>query len=211
MEYKFVDYLFGIIITIIVYDLIPIIVALKFRNLKLWVIRTISIVNYILGYGFFYTIHYLIGGTNSTGGALLWSFIGYTLMKKYSLKKDTFSDNNNVSYDNIIQLNNYSSSPDFTPCKKKKKIKPLVLHGIFVFLTIYSICITVLMIMSNIKLNNTVSKYNSLESNYNDLLTDYDLLESGYYELKDRIFEMNPLSSPDLYTTDYDRAHSSKN
>lgn len=82
MEYTFLSFFLSTIITIFIYCFIPALVAWRLRNLKLWIIRTISIANYILGVAFFYCIN---DGSYATGAAFIWSYVGYRLMKRYSL------------------------------------------------------------------------------------------------------------------------------
>lgn len=115
MEYTITDYLFSILLTLIVYDLLPVILSLTKKNLSLLTIRIISVFNYLFGYAFFYYLQSAQGATPNAGAALLWSVIGYALMKKRCFhpseeQKQKSRENKSVRCENDKHLSQSSLS-----------------------------------------------------------------------------------------------------
>ena len=195
MYYSISDYIFSLFITSAVYCLIPIIIAWKFRNLKLWIIRTISIVNYIIGVAFFYYIN----GDSSAGAAFLWSCVGYHLMKHYSLKNsatpasnclDESFDATNIPIESSEAPLKETIASSLTETIQKKKFKGIYL--VVTILLLYSFGITVCVFNITHTSNNLStelellqSKYEILQDNYDSLYEEYGILESSYYKTRD--------------------------
>lgn len=169
MNYTIIDYIFGIIITLLVYDLVPAIISIKCRNLKLRTIRIISIINYIVGYGFFYLVQYSTGSIPNAGAAFFWSFIGYYFMKKYSL-------NTNIPESNDKHKERIDGKQFVLPDKDKiiTFLKPILMT----IMCCYIIFSITYIYYQKGQIKTLSLSYESMSNDYDSLKREYDLLES---------------------------------
>lgn len=204
MEYTLTDYLVSLFITILIYDTIPIILVLLKAKLKIWKIRIISILNFIIGISIFTYYTYLATGTfsHAAGGSLLWTLVGYWLMCKYckveSKNKIGDSDqnkevvnisNNVVKFHSIKKEDNESSSEIVEPSaeKSKRNLPFIICIIIIILLAVYSGYSTYKSYIYKESLSTMADKYkklndknSDLQSQLDDLTTDYNNLKTAY-------------------------------
>lgn len=187
MKYSITDYIVSIFITILVYDTVPLILILLGVKLKIWMIRVISIVNYLIGILIFSYYNFLATGSirYSTGAAFIWTIVGYWLMCKYckTNSTDKFSDTN--------RINNIKDTSEVTVPLTEKKSKhnyPFIVCIIIIILLIgYSCYCTyksyvqkeALSILAD-KYKNLNDKNSELQSQLDALTLDYNNLENAY-------------------------------
>ncbi len=209
MEYTPSDYLVSLFITILMYDTIPIILILLKTKLKIWQIRTISIINFIIGISIFTYYAYLATGTfsHSSGASLLWTLVGYWLMCKYCKRDsaDIISDTNQCNNilstsDNVIKFHsiekedNDITSESVLPVKGKKFKRNypfIVCIIIIIFLLCYSCYSAYSLHIRKESLsivtehcNNLQKERASLQTEYDNLLIKYNSLENAYNEMQ---------------------------
>ena len=89
-------FILSLLITIFVYLLVPTIVILRKKEYKQSKIRRIAIINGIVCFLLFSVIQIELGGDGGNVGAcLLWSFVGYWLMKQNCLLDDEEDESDN--------------------------------------------------------------------------------------------------------------------
>lgn len=202
MKYSITDYIASIFITILVYDTIPILLVIFKAKLRTWLIRTISILNYIVGVSLFSYYNYLLIGSfkYSTGAAFIWTLIGYWLMCKYckfeskapiaNVTKTTDSENlpNNVINFHSSEKNT-SDTPDekvlTVEVKKSKRNYRFVICIItIIILAVYSCYSTYKCYVQKEALTIMANKYKKLKDKNSELQSEFDDLSFDYYNLE---------------------------
>lgn len=201
--YTFSDYLFSFFLTTFVYDFIPIIISIIGKKHKLSTIRIISIINYILGYSFFYLLKSPYGDKPHIGTAILWSSMGYWLMKDKCLKSaPDDAPVNTTSSDNIVSFPSQTHDDTCTPTRKKNffskvaqsmpRLKKVFHYFLRVFACVYFVCSLFIIF----------HQHNKLEQ-----LTSYDENVSDYTKHtinSDSQADIYPISHCDLESGVYD-------
>lgn len=201
--YTLSDYLFSFIFTIFIFDFIPIIISIIGKKHKLGTIRTISIVNYLLGYSFFYFLTSSYGDKPSAGAAFLWSWIGYWLMKYRCLKSTPDDTHVNTSpSDNIVSFPGQTHDDTCPPIHKNffpskmvqsmQRLKKVFPYFLRIFACVYFVCSLFIIFYQHNKLEQLMA--------YDENVSDY----AKHTINSDSQTDIYPISHGDLKSGVYD-------
>ena len=177
---------FSFAITIFVYLFVPVVIILTGKKFKLKTLKIIGVANWFLCFILFSLCLYIIepGRTANPSPAMIWSLVGYYLMKKRCIlvDDDTLSDSSPVKPSDPNKFKTTSFSK-WLPCIL------LITNIILIALVVY-LCFNITAQLDHIS---------KLETNYNELredlyyVTDLDIPEiQKYLDKIDEVIGVEP-------------------